>query len=215
MGQVYLWAGEPIYRIDTALDLEHNEWVLLSKGYRESSRKPKLFYRSDLGVVFFADMRGTDYVPVWQDTSPLFYVGQCDIPRWRLSRIASQEFSRLGCCRLPTMSDDTYYCIDAPDLGHYALGLGYCVHCGKDIESDDDYCSPECAEASRLASMAHCVVCNKPIEGTGLVFHHTNYAKDETVDVCRSCHLRIHRGTDLTQWKPVDKKQTTLFWRGQ
>jgi len=36
--------------------------------------------------------------------------------------------------------------------------------------------------------MFKCVICN----GAGIIKHHTDYEKDIKVDVCRSCHPRIH-----------------------
>jgi len=46
---------------------------LFKIGYNESSKKPNLFYFSDLEVTFFADFRDTDVVPIWEDPSPLIY----------------------------------------------------------------------------------------------------------------------------------------------
>jgi hypothetical protein len=42
-------------------------------GYGESSKKPNLFYFNDLEMTFFADFRGTDVVPIWEDPRPLLY----------------------------------------------------------------------------------------------------------------------------------------------
>ena len=40
--------------------------LLEEAGYRESKKKPNLFYRKTEDVIFFADMRGTDEVPIWE-----------------------------------------------------------------------------------------------------------------------------------------------------
>ena len=42
-------------------------------GYSESEKKPNLFHFKDNLMVFFADMRGTDVVPIWEDSSPMIY----------------------------------------------------------------------------------------------------------------------------------------------
>lgn len=52
--------------------------VLLTLGYREAVKKPNLFYFRAGPVSFFADMRGTEIVPIWEDTRPLFW--------WRFQR---------------------------------------------------------------------------------------------------------------------------------
>lgn len=38
--------------------------------------------------------------------------------------------------------------------------------------------------------------------------HHTNYKKNIQVPTCKSCHSKIHHGSDpeLAKWKPVDKR---------
>ncbi len=46
---------------------------LLTLGYDESSKKPNLFYLNKGNITFFADMRGTEQVQIWEDTRPLIY----------------------------------------------------------------------------------------------------------------------------------------------
>jgi hypothetical protein len=46
---------------------------LISLGYVEAKSKPNLFVRDAKVVTFFADMRGTDTIPIWSDPTPLFY----------------------------------------------------------------------------------------------------------------------------------------------
>jgi len=50
---------------------------LVALGYSEHTRKPDLYVCSHPSVTFYADLRGTAMVPIWEDTSALFY--------WRFS----------------------------------------------------------------------------------------------------------------------------------
>lgn len=73
-----------------------NERVLLKEGYIESRNSPNLFYRKIPEGMLFADMRGTEEVPIWQDTRPLFYWQlNNDAPMWRRRRIIKMELERL------------------------------------------------------------------------------------------------------------------------
>lgn len=47
--------------------------ALVRLGYIEARSKPNLFRRDAKTVTFFADMRGTEIVPIWSDPRPLFY----------------------------------------------------------------------------------------------------------------------------------------------
>lgn len=64
--------GRPIYQ-HIYRQLEVIRQKLVRYGYRESQSKPNLFYCSYNIVIFFADMRGTELVPIWEDPVPLFY----------------------------------------------------------------------------------------------------------------------------------------------
>ncbi|MEM5789821.1 MAG: hypothetical protein AAGU11_21095 [Syntrophobacteraceae bacterium] len=46
---------------------------LESLGYKEAKSKPNLFLRNSRIVTFFADMRGTEIIPIWDEPVPLFY----------------------------------------------------------------------------------------------------------------------------------------------
>ena len=213
----YSFKGISIFRLKTFEDLCSHMLTLLKHGYTEAKSKPGLFYlKGKQGQCYFADMRGTDIVPIWSDPQPLFYVSFPDaMPFWLRSRLASGEYRRLGICRVSAEfdSEESGYAISAPELGLYmSAGVGgYCCQCGKDFSGDGDYCSKECRLAFEEVHSPHCSVCH-----TRLVFgqgdnHHINYAQDVTILVCRSCHLKIHRGSELGQYRPID---TSLPKRG-
>lgn len=46
---------------------------LVALGYRDTPGKPGLFVRKCPGVTFYADMRGTEVVRIWEDPRPLMY----------------------------------------------------------------------------------------------------------------------------------------------
>lgn len=142
---------------------------LTKLGYRESSKKANLFYRKTPdGDVFFADMRGTEEVPIWEEPRPLFYwrISSTD-RRWLTTRIIKQEFKRLtdGKC-YPRLSFYEDMDPDGPLSGlhyEYAAGLfrdetqdGYCKECGKDFQEDGLYCSQDCkAKAQKKEENEH------------------------------------------------------------
>ena len=55
---------------------------LLECGWRESITKPNLFLKSFDDVMVFADMRGTEITPIWEEPYPLMYASP-DHPDWR------------------------------------------------------------------------------------------------------------------------------------
>ncbi|MBX8639002.1 MAG: hypothetical protein JRN68_10815 [Nitrososphaerota archaeon] len=55
------------------LQLCENGVKLKQAGYWESKKKPNLFMKIEGDFSLYADMRGTEEVPIWEDTSPLFY----------------------------------------------------------------------------------------------------------------------------------------------
>lgn len=183
--------------------------VLKAHGYTESSGKPNLFYKHDgkayfygthqyTVVTFFADMRGTQEVAIWEDPSPLFYVQFTnDPPKWLKNRLAGEEFDELRICR------ESY----DPDLDEYNTqgNRGYCLVCGKDCQSDGLYCSPQCQEADKDLGKVKCRICGKILETNQTIEHHLDYAENKKILVCRSCHLKIHRGAKLPHLKPIDK----------
>jgi hypothetical protein len=87
--------NNPIYPSKFRILQKQGE-LLMKIGYKESKNKPNLFYKSALGGVFFADVRGTKEVPIWKDTSPLFYWKfKAEIPMWKRRRLINEELRNL------------------------------------------------------------------------------------------------------------------------
>lgn len=210
----YSFRGLPIFKLRTFEQLCSNLTTLISNGYQESYRKPALFYRKGVeNEIYFADMRGTEIIPMWSDPAPLFYAKfPIEIPFWKRSRLATAEYRRLKVCRLSNEFDADEYAISVPELGIWMSNgsAGYCDQCGKDFEGDGCYCSLECADLADELHSPHCKICNKRLDWDSGDRHHLNYADGITILVCRSCHLKIHRGTSLELYKPVDKRLIPL-----
>ncbi len=186
--------------------------VLKAHSYFESVRKPNLFYKHTgrayfwnnnqhwTTPTFFADMRGTSSVPIYKDTSPLFYAQFTNNPpRWLKTRLASDEFNNLKICRECSELDHSDY--NLQDMEN-----GYCIVCGKDFQEDGSYCSQQCQQAAEHLGKVKCRVCGRVLEHNQAIEHHLEYAENKTILVCRSCHLKIHRGVKLPYLKPVDKR---------
>lgn len=74
--------GRPIYS-NVFLRLKRIGNALTKLNYRESIKKPNLFYRILAnGGLIFADMRGSEIIPIWEDPRPLIY--------WKLDELKGQ-----------------------------------------------------------------------------------------------------------------------------
>ncbi|MHA1962714.1 MAG: hypothetical protein ACW99U_21200 [Candidatus Thorarchaeota archaeon] len=184
--------GNPIYP-KTWKEMCRKAQVLLSSGYVESSSKPNLFLQKHENGVFFADMRGTEAVMIWEDPCPLFYWRFSEkTPKWKQRRIIKHEMRKLhadGCeCRL------SFYEMCEPEGLMFGNDQdGYCDCCGKDFQDDGLYCSIQCRDQSHFDSLLECSVCHGKMEGGLLVTHHVKYDPEETILVCRPCHSKIHK----------------------
>ena len=157
--------------------------LLLKKaGYVESYNKPNLFYKHTNEVTFFADMRGTDVVKIWENTEPLFYCKfEDNVPLWKQERLVNAE--HLPC---PVRSSfysfentiDKFYGLESNEAnslgfdysGEYMLPDGYCIICGKDFQDDKYFCSDSCFEIAKKRDFARsinasvaCEICGKKI----------------------------------------------------
>ena len=197
--------GQPIYERPFSI-MKNFGRVLESYGYLESRNQPNLFYKKVFyekkrWALFFADMRGTSEVPIWQEPSPLFYVKFSDVNllKWQRNRIAQEEFFQLKICRDSYDFDlDSEYDLQGEN--------GYCVVCGENFEDNGSYCSAICEEADQDLYRERCRACGKILDLNQCIEHHLSYKRNKTITVCRSCHQKIHRGKLLKRLKPVDKK---------
>ena len=65
-------------------------------GYKEANQKPNLFYKTFEGGRIFADMRGTEMIPIWECPEPLLYFDfNSNIQEWQQVRIKENEIQQL------------------------------------------------------------------------------------------------------------------------
>lgn len=203
--------GNPIYP-SKWIKLKANEKILLSKGYAESVSKPNLFFRKIPEGSFYADMRGTEIVPIWSDTAPLFYWKfHSKIPNWKRRRLIKDELVELyalDCpCRLSfyfhdseefertSTYTDTENCVFDWDDGH-------CRFCGKDFQNEGSFCSKDCEEKYREKLKTPCAICGEKIDFRKEVMHHIHYFPEETIFVHADCHNKIHKTNLFPHLKP-------------
>lgn len=169
------------------------EKALLQLGYREASKKPNLFYYNDkkYGVVFFADLRGKEDCPIWQNTMPMFwwhfYNGYSHLEK---TRIITKHLSQLNNenCKIET------------------LNWSQCF-CGKLFIGEGSFCSSDCERAYMESLYTKCSVCGSVVEKDAMHTHHTQYIPEKTMRVCPSCHTRIHKTDKYPDLKPDDNRQ--------
>ncbi|MBU4190235.1 MAG: DUF2116 family Zn-ribbon domain-containing protein [Candidatus Thermoplasmatota archaeon] len=143
------------------------EYALLLKqqGFIESKNKPNLFYKKiDEGIIF-ADMRGTEIIPIWSDASPLiYYEFNIDVPLWKRRRILNNEVSKCN-------GRFSFYEDSEPDgLMFNNEEDGYCKNCGKDFQDNGLFCSKKCEEEYEKKELAKtinraeiCEICGRKI----------------------------------------------------
>jgi hypothetical protein len=212
--------GKPIYSKPFA-EIIKNGNNLNKNGYSESYNKPNLYYRKIPEGMLFADMRSSEVIPIWEDTRPLFYWKFNDeVTMWKRRRIIKNEMLKLhagSCpCRLSFYSHETEEFIstsDCPgyinvDEGIFEWQDGYCLFCGKDLESDEPFCDENCRKEYQDSFKDSCKICNKKLDWKEDVGHHLNYAEDVQIIVCKSCHAKIHltNNPEFEDYKPVDKR---------
>lgn len=220
----------------TFTKMEKNARILLKNGYLESKKKPpNLFLKRNPQGIFYANMRGTKEIPIWENTRPLFHWRFWqNIPKWERRRLIKEELKSLfksGCpCRLSFELhhnedfENTSASIDE-EKGLFDWDDGYCTICGKDFQDEGSYCSKKCEVDDILKMSPQCEACGKyilsdrkwkditeycpdksQITHSIIDEHHINYKEDETVVLCRSCHIKIHKTSYRNDLKPTDKK---------
>lgn len=214
--------GRPIYpRVYRVLKAHGG--LLTQCGYVEAKKKPNLFYRNAPGCVFFADMRGTEDVRIWEDTRPLHSVlFSRSLPNWQMRRIRKQELEMLyesGCaCRLSfyfprseVEFEETGVFFDA-EAGLFLWPDGFCRCCGKDFQNEGWHCSEECRRAEEFASLPACAACGVKIPREEQIYHHVSYSPEVIVKVHASCHQRIHRTEEHPELRP-SREETENFYQ--
>lgn len=220
--------GRPIYKDSVWHQMIQTGEKLRKLGYNDSKTKPNLFYKpikseikseNDITIqvngVIFADMRGTEVVPIWGDPRPLVY--SSDLP----FNIFLPEFillERSGCS--PRVS---FYEECEPDgwmFGLDEIPSGYCKRCGEDIlfKMDWEILNQDFIELysqgiDQSLEVNYCETCRKIeyaireyrmlhfndfklCELCGIkdaqVRHHITYNPEKIIRICRSCHGKIH-----------------------
>lgn len=203
---------------------------LIEIGYIESIKKPNLFYKKINEGIFFADMRGTKECPMWEEPCPLIYFKfNEDILFWKRRRILKEEIKKLPSHRFVSQFEPSDWG-DEEDLydelnfiSEKLYEDGYCHFCKKDFQDEGLFCSLVCEkeyynvidkrkylEIKEKSNNIKCEVCKRNpevIKGKycyeleQFIEHHISYSKDETITVCRSCHIKIHRGETVEDYK--------------
>jgi hypothetical protein len=219
--------GRPIYS-HIFKQLQNIGTILENFEWRESNNKPNLFYKTFNRVTVFADMRGTEVIPIWEAPYPYIYAisGFEDWERRNAIRLASKDFKN-GEIEYRFSFPDT----SEPDGLFFGpedeLADGFCKMCDAEITAEDMrtalFCSDHCEKAhAQLEEMRRenrenaikCVLCGKPLGvfSSDTILHHIQYEPSEKlVHVCRSCHRKIHSNhekyPDLAPSRPPDWRQ--------
>ncbi len=200
--------------------------------YNEAKNKPNLFYKKFDGGCVFADMRGTEMVPIWDMLEPMIYFSfNNNIQDWLRIRKEKKEFQILDDNNIPwreTFEEDESWMDSDSETIHwsniYGDSDGYCKFCGKDMGNNDYFCSDVCKNTIIKKELAHqinqsneyCYICKtkkiyskKEIKEVFnielldiLINHHISYYPEKIITVCRKCHNIIHKTNEYPDLKP-------------
>ena len=207
--------------------------ALLSLGYKESGRKPNLFYRKFRRGMFFVDMRGTELAPIWKETSGLFYLRfdeGCFLFRWKKNRIVKLEYARIEAhgCPLRESFEAHPGEMDYDPVENDEVD-GYCQWCDCDMQNDDHFCSSECRGKGHRRELVKyiedcsvCGLCKRKIVGRAYDIinkwpsesrpeiaaghehsHRPNYKYRRTISVCDDCLEEIRPGGKHPELVPI------------
>ncbi len=194
--------GRPVYG-RTWQKLVQTGNRLIKAGYDEKDAKPNLFVRRieaprhGVSGSYYADLRGTNTVPIWENPDPLFYAFlQPTPPPWLLRRLWSEEIGRLmsGYGIRVRLS---FYETDEPEGLFFEDGDGYCGRCGIDFRAGGLFC-PTCSQVveaeDRAARTINCGACRNGIDPKSEIYirHHASYFPPRLVTVHSACHAAIH-----------------------
>lgn len=215
--------GRPIYPRVFVILQEHGRKLLESQ-WKESINKPNLFFKEFLGLAVFADMRGTGIVPIWDEPYPYLYVSGENEPDWKKRRSMRYAIEDLDLMGVPhrfsffeEMEPDGLFFGDEAERPD-----GKCKMCGEEFDKDGLFCSEKC-EKTHLQlelmrteirdSRIKCSICGKNLTtySSDCVMHHIDYDEEKTIQVCRSCHRKIHskkaKYPDLAPKKPTNVRE--------
>lgn len=214
--------GKPIYSAVFSI-LKKNEKILLLNGYIESNNKPNLFYKKLICGYFYTDMRGTEEVPIWFDTRPLFYWKfNSNKPKWERRRLIKAELLKLFNNNCPCRLSFYAFC-DSEDFentgvevdeenGIFVWDDGCCRFCSKDFKGEGSFCSKTCEEQYENTLKTPCAVCGEKIDFLKEVRHHISYFPEKIIFVHASCHNLIHKTNKFLNLKP-DKDEINRFYK--
>ena len=114
--------------------------------YREHTKKANLFLKLESGFLLYADMRGTELAPIWEDPCPLFYVFPADAQeddddsRIKRNKVMATEIYKLQ--NLGIKVRPSFYESAEPDSDSFDVYFS-CVECEKafGVPSNEPYCS--------------------------------------------------------------------------
>lgn len=137
--------GRPIYsRIFGVLQKYGEKMVALH--WSESYNKPNLFYKSFNEIMVFADMRGTEIVPIWDEPYPYIYDNGKSEEEWKRRRSINKAIAELNSVNIPhrfsfyeDCEPDGLFFGDEQDLAD-----GICKMCKKEFDHSGLFCSEEC-----------------------------------------------------------------------
>jgi hypothetical protein len=128
-------------------------------GFRESSNKPNLFYKPLMVMysagpdilefadfVAYADMRGTNIIPIWEDPVPLVYVKDVkeSCQEWLYRKANCQTYKMLREHGIPfRISGELLVEGDSPENPDGGPN-GFCFLCGKEMYVGASFCDSQC-----------------------------------------------------------------------
>lgn len=192
---------------------KHQIGILKIIGYTESVTKPKLLHKYKNGVDYYIDFR---YL-LYSGNCPRFYFFQSSfehsnefIDTWEKAHEITNEILKIKTLGFKDIIDTscTKFNTIMPE------GNGYCIYCNKLLHKKGMYCDYNCEYNYyiKIGNYIKCDVCNNYVFDNKWIKHHTSYDPEKIIEICRSCHTKIHHGNEYNNIKP-NKDDINKFYQ--
>lgn len=140
--------GRPIYSRIFAVLKKYGE-KMIALQWAESYNKPNLFYKSFNKIMVFADMRGTEIIPIWDEPYPYIYDNGKSEEEWKRRRSINKAIEELNSANIPHRFSFYEDCepggLFFGDKEEFADGT--CKVCKKEFNHNGLFCSEQCEQS--------------------------------------------------------------------
>ena len=181
-------------------------------GYQKSKITKGVYWKRRPEGGACLTLRNVGFLPRYEQVKegPLFFFKPNDKWTWQTTRARNEEMKRLddGNIKFRFWVDEDLY-------DRIKEGDGYCRFCKKDFQDKGRFCSIGCERSYKFQDCITCDVCFTPIVNHMYDLHHIRYDPEETIIVCRTCHVRIHHSNENPHLRPPKDDIDKFYQKGK